>query len=577
MAEENRFGARLSQRMLGNIEAYLACCQLGITMASLGLGWVGEPTVSALLAAAARAARHARAGAALHLVPDRLPGVLLAAHRGRRAGAEDAGDPRAGAGVAVDRLSAARRPTCVLYPLNWLLNAASRSILRLLGIRESSQHEILTDVEIEGLVEESAEHGKMAMGQAEYIHNVFRFGELAGLRRDGPPHRDDHGQRRRSARGDRRRPCSRRPYTRVPLWRESAGEHRRHPARQGSAARDPAPPTATCPKIDIAAIARQPWFVPDIRPLSEQLKAFRRRKTPLRAGGRRVRRGEGAGDARGHPRGDRRRHFRRARHRGDRACGRSRTARSIVDGAVPIRDLNRAMDWSLPDEEATTDRRAGHPRGALDPGSRARASPSTASASGCCEGAQPHHRAARHAAEPEGAGREGGVRVIRLGEGEVASAKGFLPLAAPHPRRCTETASWLHKKSCRRAGAFGVSPVTVSRLETANNEPEPATLDAIVKILGFPRDFFFGDDIDELTKDAASFRSLTSMTSREREAALAAGQLAYLLSDYISERFNLPPPNLIDLSHERDAFAAAQVLRQHWALGEQPIQHDQAA
>ena len=121
------------------------------------------------------------------------------------------------------------------------------------------------------------------------------------------------------------------------------------------------------------------------------------------------------------------------------------------------------------------------------------------------------------------------------------------------------------------AELIGVSPVTVSRLETANNEPEPATLDAIVKVLGFPRDFFFGDDIDELTKDAASFRSLTSMTSREREAALAAGQLAYLLSDYISERFNLPPPNLIDLSHERDAFAAAQVLRQHWALGEQPI------
>src|SRR5215213_1304197 len=49
MAEQNRFAARLVQKMLGNIEAYLACCQLGITMASLGLGWVGEPTVSALL------------------------------------------------------------------------------------------------------------------------------------------------------------------------------------------------------------------------------------------------------------------------------------------------------------------------------------------------------------------------------------------------------------------------------------------------------------------------------------------------------------------------------------------------
>ena len=49
LAEEQRFGARLSQTMLRNIEAYLACCQLGITMASLGLGWIGEPTVAALL------------------------------------------------------------------------------------------------------------------------------------------------------------------------------------------------------------------------------------------------------------------------------------------------------------------------------------------------------------------------------------------------------------------------------------------------------------------------------------------------------------------------------------------------
>jgi len=118
---------------------------------------------------------------------------------------------------------------------------------------------------------------------------------------------------------------------------------------------------------------------------------------------------------------------------------------------------------------------------------------------------------------------------------------------------------------------IGMSPVTVTRLEKANNEPEPETVDLIAKKLGFPREFFFGDDIDDLAKDAASFRSLTSMTARERDAALASGSLAYLLSDYVAAKFNLPEPKLIDLSHERDPAAAARTLRQEWALGEQPI------
>ncbi|WP_315707351.1 MULTISPECIES: hypothetical protein [unclassified Bradyrhizobium] len=63
---------------------------------------------------------------------------------------------------------------------------------------------------------------------------------------------------------------------------------------------------------------------------------------------------------------------------------------------------------------------------------------------------------------------------------------------------------------------------------------------------------------------AASFRSLSSMTAKERDAALASGSLAYLLSDFISERFNLPEPKIIDLSHERDPAAAARIVRQAW-------------
>jgi len=120
---------------------------------------------------------------------------------------------------------------------------------------------------------------------------------------------------------------------------------------------------------------------------------------------------------------------------------------------------------------------------------------------------------------------------------------------------------------------IGKSHVTVTRLERGNNEPEPETVDAIAKVLGFPTEFFYGDDIDEPTKEAASFRSLTAITAKERDAALAAGVLAYLLSDWVAARFNLPEPDLIDASHERDPAAAARSLRQHWGLGEQPISH----
>ena len=49
-------------------------------------------------------------------------------------------------------------------------------------------------------------------------------------------------------------------------------------------------PAAIAAKIDIAALARPPWFVPDTTPLSEQLKAFRRAQDAVRARGRRIRR-----------------------------------------------------------------------------------------------------------------------------------------------------------------------------------------------------------------------------------------------------------------------------------------------
>src|SRR5436305_2210814 len=142
------------------------------------------------------------------------------------------------------------------------------------------------------------------------------------------------------------------PVTRVPLWRDTAENiigilHAKDLLRAIQAA------GGDLGKVDIMAIARPPWFVPDIRPLSEQLKAFRRRRTPLALVVDEY--GEVMGivtleDILEEIVGDI-----TDEHDAEVAgCDPQPDGSVVVDGAVPIRDLNRLMDWSLPDEEATT-------------------------------------------------------------------------------------------------------------------------------------------------------------------------------------------------------------------------------
>lgn len=350
LADQHRFGARLVQHIMTDIEAYLACCQLGITMASLGLGWVGEPTVAALLEPVLKP--FGLSESALH-VTSFVSGFLLFSSL------------HIVMGEQVPKTFAIRRPEpvslwiayplhisyIVFYPLNWLLNNASRGLLRLLGVQETSQNEVLTGPEIEGLVGESAEHGKIESGEAEYLQNVFRFADLAVS--DVMVHRtamlmlnaDLPSEELVSA-------VLASEYTRIPLWRDKPENivgvlHAKDLLRAIRAA------DGDISKVDVSAIALPPWFVPEMRPLSEQLKAFRRRKTHFALVVDEYGEVEGlvtledileeiVGDI-------------SDEHDVVVAGVRAQPDGSVVvDGSVPIRDLNRAMDWNLPDEEATT-------------------------------------------------------------------------------------------------------------------------------------------------------------------------------------------------------------------------------
>lgn len=121
------------------------------------------------------------------------------------------------------------------------------------------------------------------------------------------------------------------------------------------------------------------------------------------------------------------------------------------------------------------------------------------------------------------------------------------------------------------AEAAGISAVTVSRIENFENEPDAVTIARIAAALNYPVEFFCSDDPDELDTTAVSFRSLSKMSAKERDAAISAGSLGLELSDWLDRQFELPKANLIDLSYETDPEAAARTLRAFWGLGEKPI------
>ena len=171
-------GKTSAKRLLGlldDLNAYLSASQLGITLASLGLGWVGEPVVARMLEAPlsglSETWRHGISFfvafaiiTALHIVLGEQAPKLLGLERAER--------------VAL----AVSLPMKTFYRIfHWPIRAldwASGRTVQLFGLKASSEHgSIYTEAELRQLIDVSRQSGHLRAEERRLIHRVFEFSD----------------------------------------------------------------------------------------------------------------------------------------------------------------------------------------------------------------------------------------------------------------------------------------------------------------------------------------------------------------------------------------------------------------
>lgn len=140
-----------------------------------------------------------------------------------------------------------------------------------------------------------------------------------------------------------------------------------------------------------------------------------------------------------------------------------------------------------------------------------------------------------------------------------------------NPKRLTLARMRRRMTGKELAATAGITADTLSRLEKGHRPPEDSTVTRLASALGYPQEFFFEEDPVDLDEAGVSFRSFSKMSAMEKAAAKSAGQLGLQLSTWVERRFDLPEPDLPDLSYQTDPEKAAIDIRQYWGIGERPI------
>ncbi|HKB80942.1 MAG TPA: hemolysin family protein [Thermoanaerobaculia bacterium] len=176
LAAEGSARARIARRITRHLDTYLSATQLGVTLASLALGWIGEPAFVHLvepyltrLGAWGPAVAHSISAACafiliswLHITFGELGPKYLAVNRTL--------------GTALTIAYPLRAFYFVTFPIIWVLNRTSNAVLRLLGIRPATTTEIAHSQEELRLILASSERaGVLSEENREIIEGVFQF------------------------------------------------------------------------------------------------------------------------------------------------------------------------------------------------------------------------------------------------------------------------------------------------------------------------------------------------------------------------------------------------------------------
>lgn len=121
------------------------------------------------------------------------------------------------------------------------------------------------------------------------------------------------------------------------------------------------------------------------------------------------------------------------------------------------------------------------------------------------------------------------------------------------------------------ASLVGVDLRSVSAWEAGTSKPSDENLKNLSHSLELPTAFFSTHTEEMPEPEQVSFRAISKLPASKRDMALATSSLAFSFSNWIEQAFDLPKFDVPDLRDIDDPEEAAQILRNEWGQGNQPI------